>query len=490
MRRSYLAAVAAGAAVAAVAALLAPQPHELAGERATGDPAAVAALRAAAGSGRGHDTLAAVVVEGGRVRYAGLGADERTPFEIGSVTKALTGMLLADLVAAGTVRPDDTLAQTMPDVRFADPAVGRITLAQLAGHRSGLPRLPADLLWRGLGALGGQSPYAGVGPDRVRDWGARASAGTPDRFAYSNLGTALLGQALAARTGIAYPDLLRQRILTRLGMADTVVLADGAAPPPGAATGATASGRPMQPWTGPGFAPAGIGVWSTAGDLGRLLVALLAGTAPGAAAADPVADADADRDGVRSRIGYGWFTTATRGGPVVTWHNGGTGGFRAYAGFDRAAGRAVAVLGNTDRPVDPIGLRLLGGRPGQPEREGLALVVATLVLLAYPLNLLLLARRRAPGERWRPMDRLAVVGGVAWAVVGLLLAHRVGAWLTVPALLWPLAAGGGAAGAVLLALRWRELPTAARRRRWLRWAWVTGSTTLAAGVVAATTAVW
>ncbi|GAA4440671.1 hypothetical protein [Phytohabitans houttuyneae] len=50
----------------------------------------------------------------------------------------------------------------------------------------------------------------------------------------------------------------------------------------------------------------------------------------------------------------------------VTWHNGDTGGFSAYAGFDRAEGRGVVVLGNTDRSVDNLGRRLLGAG----ERDG------------------------------------------------------------------------------------------------------------------------
>lgn len=70
------------------------------------------------------------------------------------------------------------------------------------------------------------------------------------------------------------------------------------------------------------------------------------------------ASARFDDEGDR-RIGYGWFTTRYADREIV-WHNGATSGFRAYVGFERATGRGVVVLGNTDKAVEPIGLRLLG----------------------------------------------------------------------------------------------------------------------------------
>src|SRR5215213_1003987 len=66
---------------------------------------------------------------------------ERVIFEIGSISKVFTGILLADAVQAGKLGLDDTLVQRLP-VKFADPATGAVTLKQLATHTSCLPRLP------------------------------------------------------------------------------------------------------------------------------------------------------------------------------------------------------------------------------------------------------------------------------------------------------------------------------------------------------------
>ncbi|MBO4140914.1 beta-lactamase family protein [Micromonospora tulbaghiae] len=362
MRTPIVLAVAAGLAASAVAAVRKPRPPRL-GPQQTGDADLAATVRAAVDDPEGLRGLAVAVVEGDRVRVAGLGDRARgepavepgTPFEIGSIAKPLTGMLLARQVAAGAVDPDDRLAAVLPGV--TGPA-GDVTLAELASHRAGLPRLALDSTgatirtWWAASTAG--NAYAGYDVDRIVAVAANTEPGG-DRGAvsYSNFGAALLGQALAARAGVGYPELLRREVLGPLGMAGTLVATDAGHLPAGRAEGATAAGRAADPWLGAGYAPAGVGIWSTAEDLARLTAAMLAGTAPGADAATPRFDAGDDR-----RIGYGWFTSR-HGDREIVWHDGGTAGFRAVLGFDRAAGRGVVVLGNTTRDVDPIGLRLL-----------------------------------------------------------------------------------------------------------------------------------
>jgi hypothetical protein len=83
------------------------------------------------------------------------------------------------------------------------------------------------------------------------------------------------------------------------------------------------------------------------------MASLLDGSAPGVAALDPVA-----RFGAGARIGAAWITIGARG-REVTWHNGGTGGFRSWLGLDRGAGAGVAVVSATSASVDPPGFTLL-----------------------------------------------------------------------------------------------------------------------------------
>jgi CubicO group peptidase (beta-lactamase class C family) len=486
------------AVVAIVAALLAamffaPDPPALGGAH-TGDAGLAERTRAAIDDGAGMRGLAVATVDGGAVRLAGLGTaadgrpvDADTAFEPGSVTKTWTAMLLADMIATGEVRTGDTLATLLPGRTFADPAVGAITVEELASHRSGLPALAPR---GGLGMLGsltapvrGADPYAGVGRDDVLDAVGRLDLkqrkGT---VRYSNFGMAVLGHALAQRAGTPYAQLVTERVLAPVGMRNTVWRPDGAGPPPTAAVGSTAAGRTVDAWTGSGYLPAGVGVWTTAADLAAFLAATMAATAPGSDATTP-----RFRDDDTSRIGYAWFTTRY-GDREITWHNGATGGFSAYVAHEPASGRGVVVLGNTDRSVVPIGLALLGVESGPhtaPEGANPVLLVLTLVLL---LGALTPAGTLAIGGRsrwWPAADRLRVVAGVASAAGSLAVAHVLGAWQTIPGLVWAVVFGVLAGTVAVAATRWRALPTVAGKHPRARWAAAVVSAGIGAALVAA-----
>ncbi|MEU5553932.1 serine hydrolase domain-containing protein [Micromonospora sp. NPDC047793] len=437
----------------------------------TGDADVAASARAAVADPDGYRGLAVALIDDGRVRTAGLGDRDRhgapvesgTPFEIGSVTKVLTGMLLARQAETGAVRPEDTLGTVWPAV---EGPVREVTLAELASHRSGLPRIDLGSVGAWVRVLRANvaagNPYAGLDVDRVRDTAdAYAPGDDRGRVGYSNLGSAVLGQALAADAGLAFPELLDRELLTPLGMTATVHATDSGALPDERAQGARGNGRVADPWTGSGYAPAGIGYWSTVEDLARLVTATTAGTAPGADARDPRFD-----DDDRTRIGYGWFTTRYDD-QEITWHNGGTGGFRSYVGFDRATGRGVVVLGNTDKAVEPIGLRLLGVPPDQAGEPAPALPVwagAGIALVFTVIGGLSLL-----GVAYRPtLDRLTVLSAGAWAVAYPALGRQLGDWSAVPGWLWAVGPALSAAGLALVAHRWRDLPTNRATVPWRR----------------------
>lgn len=338
------------AAVTAVAVLLAgwlirPRLPEL-DPAGTGD----AALRARVDDhykGPGH-RLAVAMVTGDSVTFAGHGTDERGAFEIGSVTKGLTGLLLAEAVRRGEVKLDQQVGTLLP---LDGSEVASATLAELASHRSGLPRVSTrpTVLARSLVAnlhAGNPYPYdvdALLAHARAADTGGR---GEPS---YSNLGAALLGQALARKAGKSYQDLLAERIFGPLGMRDSRSPLDAAAAAP---EGFGINGRKQAPWIQDGYAPAG-GVVSTAGDLALLAKALLGGT--GVAALAP-----RQEFGQGDRIGLFWLTSPLAGTDrQVVWHNGGTGGYRSFVGLDLEKKRAVVVLSDVAADVDELGTELL-----------------------------------------------------------------------------------------------------------------------------------
>ncbi|BCB78442.1 hypothetical protein GCM10022251_29790 [Phytohabitans flavus] len=123
---------------AALGWLAGPRPAEL-GDESTGDAQLGSRVRALASDTTGYRGLAVAYVTSDSVRVAGLGDDGAggavggdTPFEIGSIGKPLTGMLLADLIRAGTVRADEPLRDLMPTVDFADPDTAATTAEELA----------------------------------------------------------------------------------------------------------------------------------------------------------------------------------------------------------------------------------------------------------------------------------------------------------------------------------------------------------------------
>ncbi len=193
------------------------------------------------------------------------GAGPRTIFQIGSVTKVFTALLLADMAERGEVHLSDPAASYLPG-----PAGDGPTLADLATHTSGLPRLPRGLLRSAL--LHPRDPYARYPPARlVRDAGRALRAGSPgSHYAYSNFGFGLLGYLLGQAAGTPYETLVTRRICVPLGLSDTTFAAPG---PPRAARGHRRA-RPVPDWRLGALAGAG-GLYSTAADLARFLRACL-----------------------------------------------------------------------------------------------------------------------------------------------------------------------------------------------------------------------
>lgn len=326
----------------ALAFVTLPRPNRLP-DAINGDVALGQIAREALGPYRPAMAVACVTAD--RSRTATIGAPLEDRFEIGSISKGLTGLLFADMIKRGKVRPDTALGTLLP----VTGPLARITLAQLATHSSGLPTQPLTPatagrnLWASLSAT---NPYPGSISELIATTSATpltSPAGT-----YSNLGFELLGAALAAAADQPYPELLTARILRPLGMSDTLAPTSPDQLAARDLIGETTSGRRTDPWLGPAITPAG-GVRSDIADLAVLARALLTKTAPGTSALTPKTTFG------QSRIGWAWITTTSPStGQTITWHNGETGGFTAFLGLDRQSGTAVVLLSSVGEPVDHI----------------------------------------------------------------------------------------------------------------------------------------
>ena len=360
-RRSRIVVALALAAIVALLGVLArPNPPSLA-THVTGDPALAARVRPHLEGAL--DRVSVATIDGDAVAYAHFGANNDTAYEIGSITKTATSLLLADAIARGEVTADTNVGELLP---LADAAVADVSLAELASHRSGLPVVATrlrDMVPLYLRAVTHRNPYI-HDVDGVIALARAATLSHRGQFAYSNLGEALLGQALASASKMDYARLVREHLFTPLGMTASSVPVTAGDLPDDAPTGYSATGRGQPPWTLNGWAPAG-GIRSTPADMVRYAQALLDGSAPGIDALTPRWEADLEAfaprwESAEQHVGYAWFTEEIEG-RTVTWHDGGTVGFASIIVLDRASHRAVIILSNTNASVNDAGMTLIVG---------------------------------------------------------------------------------------------------------------------------------
>jgi serine-type D-Ala-D-Ala carboxypeptidase/endopeptidase len=293
-----------------------------------------------------------------------------TVFEIGSVTKVFTSLLLADMVQRGDVALNDPVTKYLPaGTKLPERGGRQIALIDLSTHTSGLPRMPTN-----FHPQDPLNPYADYTVAQLYEFlaGCSLSHDIGTGFEYSNLGGGLLGHVLARRAGLDYDTLVRRRITGPLGMNSTAValspdMRKRLAP------GHNANLETVPNWDLPTLAGAGA-LRSTADDMLTFLAAQLGQTR------SPLAPAISAMLAVRrptgnpslGEIALGWLVTKRFDDPIV-WHNGGTGGYRSFVGFNSNTRIGVVALSNTSTPtgVDDIGMHLLDSRiPLQtPPRE-------------------------------------------------------------------------------------------------------------------------
>lgn len=281
--------------------------------------------------------------------------DQTTLFEIGSISKLFGNLLLAQMVLDGAMDLEAPIANYLPQgtklPQFQDQ---QITLADLATHSASLPSIPPD-----LGKADPLNPYAGYGAEPY--YGFLANFTLPrapgTQFEYSNIGAVLLAEAVSHTAGKGYAQLVEERILDPLGMTDTSLLLSD---PLRLAGGHNQAGEPVPHWTFDIFAPAG-GYISTAADLAKFAAAA---SGQHKTSLDPafalMLENTRPAGTPRMTIGLGWMLLDHDNGTTV-WHNGITGGFNSFIGFDRQTRKAAVVLANalTQTGIEDIGFHLI-----------------------------------------------------------------------------------------------------------------------------------
>lgn len=295
--------------------------------------------------------------------------NEHTIYEIGSISKTFTGILLAQAVLDGQVKTDDPAQKHLPATLTLPTRNGQqITLGHLSDHTSALARMPSN-----FNPKDPANPYADYTVDQMyaflRDYKLPRDIGS--QYEYSNLAQGLLGHILALKAGTSYEALMLSKIANPLGLKETKITFDDKMKQ-NLAMGYS-QGAQVSNWDIPTLAGAGA-IRSSVHDMLIYLAANMglkkSKLYPAMQLAHQVRH---DKAGGGTRVGLGWHISKGAEGDVI-WHNGGTGGYRTFAGFVKETGKGVVVLTNSNKGADDLGFHLLNSSAKLMEVKKSALV--------------------------------------------------------------------------------------------------------------------
>ncbi len=287
-------------------------------------------------------------------------------FEIGSVTKTFTGLLLAIADEKGEAKLDDAVEKFLPDgIKLRDSTGAAIRMVDLATQRSGLPRLATNMQPKDA-----KNPYADYSEQDLYDFlkTFTATRARNEKYEYSNIGFGLLGLALTRAAKMdSFEALLSERILQPLKMTSTT--SDASRFAPRLTQPHDAAGVPTPAWHLP-IAHAGAGaIRATAGDMGRYIEAI-AGLrdTPLAKAINVATTMREQGPGRINPIGLAWMQLPFNERKFMN-HDGGTFGSSSSLMVDRATKEGVFIVANTSTPLQNIALHLMDQRHSIVERE-------------------------------------------------------------------------------------------------------------------------
>jgi serine-type D-Ala-D-Ala carboxypeptidase/endopeptidase len=279
---------------------------------------------------------------GGNMTLDGNPVTEDTIFEIGSITKVFTTLALMDMVDKGKVQLDDPIEKFLPEAKVPELDGTKITLRHLATHTSGIPRMPEN-----FDVEDPSNPYANYTLENLYEFlnhhVLRRSPGA--QFEYSNVGVGLLGHILSLVANKSYEELVFDTISSQLAMESTGIhltpqmqerLADG-----------HQSGQKVNYWdfqqsmTGCG------GLRSSIKDMSQFLAANMGPLDSPVSKLLRQCHEQQYEPFPQMGVGLGWMLSQSDADTKIIWHNGGTGGFRSYLGFDPVKQKGVVILANS-----------------------------------------------------------------------------------------------------------------------------------------------
>ncbi len=302
------------------------------------------------------------IIEGDKTYYYSLGVksltekqpvNEHSVFEIGSITKTFTAIILADRVVQGKVKLEDPLQKYLPEGITAPTRNGAsIQLVHLSNHTSSLPRMPDN-----FNPANPANPFADYSEKQLYEFlkGYTLPRDIGSQYEYSNYAVGLLGHILALREGKTYEALMADVIANPLGLQDTRI---SLTPDMKKNLAMGHQGNvQVENWDLTTLAGAGA-IRSTTVDMVKYVRANMGVEKSKLYPAMQLTQQNSRGAGAVPMVGLGWHIAASDQLEIV-WHNGGTGGYRTFAGFIKGGDKGVVVMTNSTTSIDDIGMHLL-----------------------------------------------------------------------------------------------------------------------------------
>lgn len=282
--------------------------------------------------------------------------DNQTIFEIGSISKVFTNIVLADMSLNKELNLNDPIVKYLPKSKKALEFKNRkINFVDLATHTSGLPRLPEDL---DKTIKIESQPYAEYTKDNLYNYVLKYKLKREigKTYEYSNLGTGLIGEALADIEKTSYEDLIKNHITSKLKMNSTGIHFNKSQMIH-FSTGHD-KGQSVPMWDFKSMQGAGA-IKSDLNDMMKFLSANMSLIEDNPLQKAMDLSHQLQFQDTNFGIGLGWHITKIKTGDKVIWHNGATAGFTSFIGFIKDKKVGVVILSNSSNSVDEPAVLIL-----------------------------------------------------------------------------------------------------------------------------------
>lgn len=290
-----------------------------------------------------NSQISIAIINNGKVSYYGIIKEsdtiltidnQKSVFEIGSISKVFTSTLLASFVIDGNIKLNETITDYLktPLNNSTD-----ITFVNLANHTSGLPRLPANL---DLTKVNPENPYKEYKEKELKEYLTKQLELSNDgEYQYSNLGAGLLGYALCEIDNNTYEDLLQKKIFSKYDMQNSTAEINKIKG--NLVKGLNNEGKEVPNWELSILAGAG-GIFSTVEDLSHFAVSQFDySNKELKLTREKTFEINDNVD-----IGLGWHILKSKSDNLWYWHNGGTGGYSSSMVIEENSKNGIIILSN------------------------------------------------------------------------------------------------------------------------------------------------